>query len=106
MRHFAVLLLTIVCACVLLSCAGGAFFLSTGNNGSTVVSTSGTVSIVQLTTTDGGTQVTVVTLLNVGTAQTLPFCGDVVHQFPTNTSVTVNFNPGTVCNTTVQVTIN
>ena len=70
--------------------------------------TSGTVSIVQLSAVSGGggtsVQVTVVTLLQPGTAQTTTFCGSQVGQFPMNAFVTATFNPGPSCASLVSVT--
>jgi hypothetical protein len=90
----------------LLACGGGTFFLSTGTHGATFLTTSGTVSIVQLTVVNGNVQVTAVTLIANGFASTSNFCGNVVNQFPMQTFVTVNFNSGTSCNTVVAVFVN
>ncbi len=64
---------------------------------------SGTVSIVHLTIIDGNVQVTAVTLINSGSAQTLNFCGNVVSQFPNNTFVTVTYTQGNSCNSIVKI---
>ncbi len=64
---------------------------------------SGTVSIVHLTIIDGNVQVTAVTLINSGSAQTINFCGNVVSQFPVNTLVTVTFTQTSSCNTVVKL---
>ena len=70
--------------------------------------TSGTVSIVQVSAVSGGNgtsvQVTVVTLLQPGTAQTTTFCGSQVGQFPMDTFVTATFNQGPTCASLVSVT--
>ena len=70
-------------------------------------SVSGTVSIVNLSVASDGNgasiTVTVVTLLQTGTAQTLTFCGSQVSQFPMDTFVTARFTPGTTCSTIVSV---
>jgi hypothetical protein len=77
-------------------------------NGDNVVVASGVVSIVRLTfASDGkGTSitVTVVTLLQSGTAQTLTFCGSQVSQFPMDAFVTTRFTSGTTCSTLLTVT--
>ncbi len=65
----------------------------------------GTVSIVRLTVTNDGTQVTFVTLISNTTSQDLTFCGNVVSQFPMNSTVQGSFTPGTICGTVVRVTI-
>jgi hypothetical protein len=66
------------------------------------------VSIVHLTfASDGNSStitVTVVTLLQSGTAQDLTFCGSQVSQFPMNTLVTAKFTQGTTCSTLISVT--
>src|SRR3569832_1259845 len=64
---------------------------------------SGTVSIVHLTIIDGNVQVTAVTMINSGSAQTLTFCGNVVSRFPSNSFVTVTYTQGNSCNTVVKV---
>ena len=73
-----------------------------------VVVASGVVSIVRLTfASDGNGEsvtVTVVTLLQSGSAQTLTFCGSQVNQFPMDTFVTTRFTPGTPCASIVAVT--
>jgi hypothetical protein len=69
-------------------------------------SVSGTVSLVQLSTINAnGTfiQVTFVTLQTNGLPNQFTFCDDHAAQFPMNTSVTVNFNPGQSCNQIVAV---
>ena len=70
------------------------------NNTSTA---SGTVSIVHLSFTSDSQQVTVVTLVQSGSAQTLTFCGSQVSQFPMNTFVSASFTAGTSCNALVSV---
>jgi hypothetical protein len=70
---------------------------------------SGMVSIVRLTFASDGNggsiTVTVVTLLQSGTAQTLTFCGSQVTQFPMDTFVTAKFTAGSTCSTLVSVTV-
>ncbi len=62
----------------------------------------GTVSSVQLSSVPGSSgsmvQVTFVGFqTNFNTSQ-MAFCGNATNQFPMNTMVTVNFNPGQDCN--------
>ncbi|MBZ5646230.1 MAG: hypothetical protein LAN37_03280 [Acidobacteriia bacterium] len=67
---------------------------------------SGTVSSVQVSTTSANgsmIQVTFVTLQTSGMPNQLTFCGNTASQFPMNTSVKVNFNPGQNCNQIVVV---
>jgi len=70
---------------------------------------SGTVSIVRVTIiTDGhgdSTTVTIVTLLQLGSGRDWTFCGSQVSQFPINSFVTVNYNPGTSCATLISVAV-
>ena len=69
---------------------------------SSLATFSGLVSIVQLSSVNNnGTfiSVTVVTFLQSGTSSTFTFCGNFVSQFPVNTMVRVNFNPGNPCAT-------
>ncbi|MFB3915235.1 MAG: hypothetical protein ACE14M_00780 [Terriglobales bacterium] len=103
MRRAVHVALVLLLAWSLVSCGGGTFFFSTGDNGTTFLTTSGTVSIVHLTVIDGDVLVTVVTLISGGFGTTNNFCGDVVSQFPMQTFVTVHFTPGNPCNTVVQV---
>jgi hypothetical protein len=104
MRHLAVLAILLL-AGMALSCGGGVFFLSTSGHGTAFFSTSGTVSIVQLTIVDGH-QVTVVTLLNNNASQAFHFCGNVANQFPVDSFVSVDFTEGSGCSTVTQVVIN
>ncbi len=96
MRTLKVLLL----AFALLSASGcsGIFYTSTGQF-------SGTVSIVRLTATNDGTQVTFVTLINNSGSQDFNFCGNVVSQFPMNTTAQGSFQPGSACGTIIVVHI-
>jgi hypothetical protein len=68
-------------------------------------SVSGTVSVVHLIITDGGVQVTFVTLIQTTGPQDFRFCGNLMPQFPINTAVTVNFIPGTDCGSSVAVVV-
>jgi hypothetical protein len=65
----------------------------------------GTVSIVGLTVTDFGTQVTFVTLVQSTITHDFNFCGNVVNQFPIGSTVRVNFTPGTSCSSNLVVVI-
>jgi hypothetical protein len=100
-RTLALMLVTTL----LTSCGGFAAFVSSSDHQTTIVSVSGTVSIVQLTIVNGNTTVTVVTLLNGGLAATTNFCGNLVDRFPMGAFVNVNFNPGTACATLVTISI-
>ena len=99
--------LAVLASLFLAGCGGtvqiGAAFIP----GTSIVN--GTVSVVQLGVVSGsnGTsvQVTVVTLLQVGMAQTFTFCGAQAGQFPLNTSVSATFKPGTTCGTLVSVSV-
>ena len=85
------LLLAALLIC-LVGCGGIIFRASEGTN--TITTVTGFVSIVQLSTVvNNGTfvSVTLVTLLQSGTANTFTFCGNLVDQFPVNSSVSVNF---------------
>jgi uncharacterized protein YceK len=77
------------------------------NQGSTVTA-SGVVSVVRLTFASddkgGSITVTVVTLLQTGSAQDLTFCGSQVSQFPMDAFVTAKFTTGTTCSTLLTVT--
>lgn len=103
MRRFAVAVVLLALFSGAVACGGGTFFISASNEGVTFFTVSGTVSIVQLTIINGG-QFTVVTLLNMGTAQTFTFCGNVVAQFPMNTPVKVDFKRNGSCDIVLQVT--
>jgi hypothetical protein len=102
MRCFVALLL--VAVVVSASSCGDVFVggFTRFNNQSSI---SGTVSFVQLIVTDGGVRVTVVTLLQTVGPQDFRFCGNVVPQFPMNKDVTVQFTPGTVCDSNVAVVV-
>jgi hypothetical protein len=90
---------------VLTACGGTVHvggFINTGAS-----SASGTVSLVHLSVVSdsNGTsvQVTAVTLVQIGGAQTFTFCGSHAGQFPMNSIVKASFNPGTPCFTLVAV---
>jgi hypothetical protein len=104
MRRFAVVVFVLI-AGLALSCGGVVFFVSTDGHNVSVFSASGTVSIVQLTVSNGN-QFTVVTLFNTTGAQTFNFCGNVVNRFPMNASVTVNFTNRNGCSSINTIIIN
>jgi ABC-type uncharacterized transport system permease subunit len=104
MRRLAVALVVVALVGALVGCGGGVLFVSGRSEfGRSEFAASGFVSIVHLTIIDGNAQITVVTLLNSGTAQTLTFCGNVVAQFPSDAFVTVTFRQASGCNTVVGV---
>lgn len=75
---------------------------------SSLTSFNGLVSIVQLSSVAYNgifISVTVVTFLQSGTSTTLIFCGNLVNQFPSDTSVTVSFNPGSPFSTVQFVVV-
>ncbi len=96
MRYLKVLLLA--GALFFNAACDGIFYVSTGQF-------SGTVSIVRLTVTNDGTQVTFVTLIDNTGSKDFNFCGNVVTQFPINTSVQGSFQPGSTCGTVIAVHI-
>jgi hypothetical protein len=88
----------------MLSCSCGDIFVRGAlNTGSQTAI--GTVSIVRFTITGAGTTITVVTLLQQGTAQTLNFCGDQRSRFPLDQPVQVTFTPGATCGSVIAITI-
>jgi len=98
--------LALVCLLQLTSCGGvtaGGFFF---NPVSTI---SGEVSIVQITVVSGpnGTsvQVTAVTFINNGSANSMNFCGNVAKEMPVGSFVTVSFNPGSACGSVISVQV-
>ncbi|HYN15097.1 MAG TPA: hypothetical protein VES66_04825 [Terriglobales bacterium] len=100
------LLSSLVCAFV---CGCGAVRIQ-GFVGSDVVSVSGFVSAVQVTTVAGanGTliEVTFVTLQQTLGFTTTNFCGNVSARFPMNSFAQVSFKPGQPCSTIVVIIIN
>lgn len=103
MRRFAGTIVVIALVSGGVVCGGGIFYISTGDGGVIYFTASGTVSVVQLTIINGG-QVTVVTLIDLGTAQTFNFCGNVVAQFPANTLVTATYKHNGGYDSVVDVT--
>ena len=86
----------------------GAVFVGFVSNPGAVPSTiSGTVIIVHLGFSADGNgsivNVTQVTLVNLGIANTMAFCGDEQSLFPINQSLKVEFANGTLCSTLVSV---
>ena len=104
MQHASMALTAVLLAATCLSCGGFTAFVATDGHSATFLSTSGTVSVVQLTVVDGQTTVTAVTLVNQGFATTTNFCGNVVSQFPIDSFVHINFNSGNTCATVVAIT--
>lgn len=100
MRIVAVSL--ILCFVIALTSCGGTFFAFSAPSLNTTTVT-GTVTIVRITTTNNGTLVTFVTLVNTPNPQDLFFCGNVVNQFPMNSMVRVNFTQASPCNTNLVV---
>ena len=102
MRRLPAVILVVV---FLAGCNGVTTFSAFSNPG--IANTSGTVSIVRFTAVIGPNgafiNVTIVTLVQNGFSNDNTFCGDVRNQFPMNSFVNVNFNPGQPCNTIVQV---
>ena len=99
------LLVPLLVCSLLLSGCGAVIVNGTINSGA--VTASGVVSIVRLTLASNGTgssiTVTVVTLVQSGTAQDLTFCGSQVNLFPMNTAVTTKFTQGSPCSTLISV---
>jgi hypothetical protein len=106
MTRFVPLGLMLVLVVGLPGC-GAVFVGFVSNPGVVPSSISGTVTIVFLGfSADGnGTvvNVTQVTLVNLGIAKTLAFCGDQRTLFPINQSLKVEFTKGTVCSNLVSV---
>ena len=97
MRPFLVLLFGLF-----LSGCGGTVGIGGSASSGNLAVVKGTVSSVQLSSVAGSSgsmvQVTFVGFqTNFNTSQ-VTFCGNTTNQFPMNTMVTVNFNPGRDCN--------
>jgi hypothetical protein len=98
-------LLAILLVFLLAGCSG--FFFVSNLPAAGATSFVGFVSIVHLgSVSNNGTFITVtmVTFLQSGTSSNFTFCGNVVNQFPLDTTVRVNFAPATPCST-VQVVV-
>ncbi len=65
----------------------------------------GSVSIVRLTSSGDGTQMTFVTLIQNSTSQDFNFCGNVVDRFSVGSNVQVRFSPGTPCDSLISISI-
>ena len=99
MRSFTALLLAFGLVLLLVGCGGITSFGFQSN----FQAVSGTVSSAHLSIINGNVQITVITLQTNGSFNQFSFCGDHVQQFPMDTSVTVNFNPGQNCNQIIAV---
>src|SRR3954452_16890331 len=95
----------LILALVIGTCSCDGVFVAGFVNHNNLQSVSGTVSVVHLVVTNGGVQVTIVTLVQTVGPQDFRFCGNVVPQFPMNMAVTVNFTPGTACDSNVAVVV-
>ena len=99
--------LLLIAAICLTACNGVVFFSAGFHPTNALVTVSGVVSVIHITTiiSAGGTTtlVTVVTFLQTGTASTINFCGDVGNQFVVNTFTTVDFTQGQSCATVVAI---
>ena len=100
----SLLLIAVIC---LTGCNGVVFFSAGFHPTNTLVTVSGLVSVVQITTiiSAGGTTtlVTIVTFVQTGTASSINFCGNVGSQFVVNTFTTVDFTQGQPCATVVAI---
>src|SRR5690349_10421026 len=103
-RLQSLLLIAVIC---LTGCNGVVFFSAGFHPTNTLVTVSGLVSVVQITTiiSAGGTTtlVTIVTFVQTGTASSINFCGNVGSQFVVNTFTTVDFTQGQPCATVVAI---
>ena len=99
--------LLVVCLITLCAGCGNVFFSASSQPGFST--TSGLVSIVQLSSVIGtnGTavEVTFVTFLQEGTSSTIAFCGDQGSRFPMNQTVRTDFIPGQSCSSILVVVI-
>lgn len=105
MTRLVPLILMFVLVVVLAGC--GAVFVGFVSNPGATLSITGTVTIVQLGFAGDGqdaiVNVTMVTLVNLGTIKTMNFCGDQQSLFPINQSVRAEFTSGTPCSTVLSV---
>jgi hypothetical protein len=100
--------LLLIFAMLLTGCNGVVFFGSGFFHPSnTLVTVSGFVSVIQITTiiTAGSTTtlVTIVTFLQFGRASTINFCGNLGNQFVVNAFTTVDFTQGQNCAAVVAI---
>lgn len=101
-------ILVFVLTLVQVACGGFVAIGDFDDGNAKIIVVSGTVTGAQLgnVVVGGGfTQVTIVTLFSSGTSQTFNFCGNSLGQFPMNSFVQVNFNPGAGCNSIVVVIV-
>ena len=101
MRRFLVLFLV-----GLVGCSGVVSFQTGFQPSNAIVTISGFVSIVQITTfssANGTTFVTVVTFLQPGTAPTINFCGNIANRFLLDAFTTVDFTQGQNCATALKI---
>lgn len=86
---------------------GAVFVGFVSNQGVAPSNVSGTVTIVQigLVSDEQGNiaNVTLVTLVDLGLAKTMTFCGDQRTFFPINQSLRAEFTKGTLCSTVVSI---
>jgi hypothetical protein len=91
----------------LLTGCGAVFVGFVSNPGGVPSSVSGTVTIVHLGFVDDGqgtiANVTMVTLVDLGLARTISFCGDQRAFFPIDQSMRAELTSGTLCSTLVSV---
>ena len=91
----------------LTGCSGVVFFGTGFHPSNTLVTVSGFVSVIQITTIISAgrttTLVTIVTFLQTGTASTINFCGNIGSQIFLNTFTTVDFTQGQPCATVVAI---
>ena len=105
MRRYLACLLASSLLCASLCGCGAVRIQGALNSG--VVSVSGVISGVQVTTIPNGTMsVTIVTFQHVLGFTTTTFCGNFFSQFPMNAFAQVNFQPGQFCSTIVIIFIN
>jgi len=100
-RLLSILLVFVV---LMLSSSCGDVFIRVALNSGTETA-AGIVSIVQFSSTDGGTSITVVTLMQSAAAKTLTFCGDQRTRFPMDQVVQVTFTPGSSCGSVIVIVI-
>lgn len=102
MNRLPFVLLLTTCLVVHVAC-GDIFVRGAINPG--IQSTTGTISIVQLNAGTDGVSITVITLTENNTANTLNFCGDQRSLFPVRQQVQISFRPGTPCASVLTVSV-
>jgi hypothetical protein len=91
------------CLLTSLSC-GNVFVRGAINPGAQ--SANGVVSVVEFSANSGnGVSLTLITLTDAGTTNTLTFCGDQRMLFPMDREVRVNFLPGNPCASVITVNL-